>query len=537
MRRLLLLGLLPFACGLSAAPAPTPAPPPNFLFIAIDDLNTFNGFSVGEAGNFLQTIYPDPEVRAAVAARLTPNLDRLQRNAATFQRAYCHSALCGPSRTALLTGIPTHLSGYYQHARNFRTYPTLHDTVTLPQYLQAQGYFTAGLGKIFHKPVGNPAGTDANDWADARHSWTQWINHPTGCNGGTKSRYSPPDGLFSFGPSRLATAEAADYQLADFVARVLADGSATTTNTRGRGDGPVTLTLPADQPFFLAAGLFRPHLPFHAPREYFDRFPVDEMTGLNRAALDAIIADLDDIPRDGLRFADRGSGKMHALMERGRELEGAPGEIAAWRSMVQAYLACVSFADTCVGRIIQGYVASPRRDNTVIVLWSDHGYHLGDKYHVAKQALWEEANRCVLMIRDPRLPGSLDGQPRHQLTALTDLYPTLTDLAGLPTPDHIMGTSLRPLLQDAAAPELHSELLMTYQEGNHAIRTPTHTFARYRDGGVELYDDLTDPFQFTNLAGRPELAALQAELAARLTTLTAGAVPAPDREGRSNDAD
>ena len=513
----------------AVTPASTTSPPPNFLFVAIDDLNTFNGYSAEEPGNFLQVIYPDVAVRAQVVARLTPNLDRLAKNSAPFLRSYCHSALCGPSRTALLTGVPAHRSGYYNHTDQFRLYPTLQDAVTLPQLLKQNGYFTTGLGKIFHKSSGTVDGPLEDDWADARNSWTQWINRPTGCNGGTKSKYSPPDGgLMSFGPSRLKSEEAADYENADFAARLLLHGTAATPPGGRNRDGPTeTITLPENHPFFLAVGLFRPHLPFHAPQSFFDQFPTAEMSGLNRANLDAIIADLKDIPPDGMRFSDFGNGKMKTLMENARKIGGAEGEIAAWRELVQAYLACVSFADTCIGRIVEGYEKSPHYDNTVLVLWSDHGYHLGSKYHVAKQALWETANNTVLLLRDPRNPATLDGQPRRQIVGLTDLYPTIATLAGVTPPAHNMGTDLTPLLNDPSAPEVRSAYLMTYQEGNHAVRTATHSLMRYRDGGIELYDDLQDPHQLYNLAGQASYAQLQSTLIVTLDELTRGEILAP----------
>jgi arylsulfatase A-like enzyme len=148
---------------------------------------------------------------------------------------------------------------------------------------------------------------------------------------------------------------------------------------------------------------------------------------------------------------------------------------------------------------VAGLDASPHRDNTILILWSDHGYHLGSKYHIAKQALWEEANRTVMIIRDPRVPASCDGIPRRQIVSLNDLYPTVSSLAGLETPSNIVGESLLPLLNSADAAEVHASVLMTYLPGNHALRTPTHRYMRYRDGATELYDMLGDPTQHDNL--------------------------------------
>ena len=485
---------------------------PNFLFVAIDDLNDFAGYASEEPGNFLQVIYPDAQVRREVASRLTPNLDKLAARSAPFLRSYCPSALCGPSRTSLMTGTYPHQSGYYMHDRHFRTYDTLKDVVTLPQLLKQNGYFTTGLGKLFHTGSGTVGGPLKDDWADARNSWSQWVNHPIGCNGGQPSKYSPSDGgLLQFGPSRLTLEKSGDWFAADFAARLLQHGTAQTINVNpNTKEESQTVTLPTDQPFFLGCGLFRPHLPFYAPKNYFEKFPVDEMTGLNTDSLQAIIADLDDLTGDARRFSDMGSGKMKTLIENAVKVSGENDEakISAWREIVQAYLACVCFADSNIGRIVEGLDASPHRDNTILVLWSDHGYHLGSKYHIAKQALWEEANRTVLIIRDPRNPASCDGKPRRQIVSLNDLYPTISQLAGVAIPRTVVGESLLPLLNAADATEVHEAVLMTYQTGNHSLRTPSHRYSRYQDGAIELYDMTDDPSQLSNLAAKSPNAGL-----------------------------
>lgn len=491
---------------------------PNFLFIAVDDLNDFAGYAADEPGNFLQVIYPDKDVRAEVCKRLTPNLDRLARKSAPFVRAYCPSALCGPSRTSLMTGVAPYRSGYYGHSKHFRTYDTLKDAVTLPQRLKESGYFTTGLGKLFHKPTGNAKGPIKNDWADARYSWSVWLNHSTGCNGANFGKYSPPKGgNMVFGPSRLSTMETGDWMAADFAARLLENGRAQMKPAGRRGNvGPASVTLPEDQPFFLGCGLFRPHLPFVAPKAFFERFPTDEMTGLNQTTLAAILDDLDDLPSGAERFTDVRNGKMRVVVDHARSL-GEGEEIAGWRAMVQSYLACVCFADTCLGRLIEGYEKSPEYNNTVLFLWSDHGYHMGAKYHIAKQALWEEANRVQFIVHDPRNKACCNGKLRRQIVSLNDLYPTICELADTAVgPQAGMWRSITSLLDDADAPPVHEHLLMTYQEGNHSIRTATHKLNRYNDGTLELYDMIGDPSQRTNLAGDKRMNQIRKQL---LTTL------------------
>lgn len=476
---------------------------PNFLFVAVDDLNAFSRFAAEEPGNFLQTIYPDEQARSRIGERLTPNLDSFASKSAPFLRAYCPSALCGPSRTSLLKGVPPHVSGYYMHQRHFRLYDSLKNAVTLPQQLKASGYYTTGLGKIFHTPQGTVDGPLKDDWADARNSWSQWVNHPVGCGGGRPSKYSPPDGgLMQFGPSRLATEESEDWLAATFAAELLEQGTATTRSAGRKSRGEQQVRLPDNQPYFLACGLFRPHLPFFAPKEFFEKFPTEEMKGLNRESLDRIIADLEDLPAGAMRFSDYDRGKMRTVMDHARKLGGEEAEVEAWRAVVQSYLACVCYADTCLGRIFKGLDASPQKDNTVVLLWSDHGYHLGSKYHIAKQALWEEANRVQFIIRDPRNPASCDGQPRRQIVSLNDLYPTICGMAEVPLPANVIcGEDLAPLLDSQDAPEVHDVLLMTYMEGNHGLRSPQHRFMRYRDGSNEMYDMLQDPSQLENIAG------------------------------------
>lgn len=512
--------LLAFYCAMastqaqSVEPVPQPHKRPNFLFIAIDDLNDFAGYSAEEPGNFLQVIYPDAAVRSEVCRRLTPNLDKLAGSSAPFVRAYCASALCGPSRTSLMTGVSPRVSGYYNHTRHFRTYDSLKDAVTLPQRLKDSGYFTAGIGKLFHKPRGSVNGPIANDWADARHSWSVWLNHAIGCNGGQQGKYSPPDGgNMIFGPSSLPIEVSGDWMAANLTSKVLQYGEGTMKSYGRVGDdGPASIQLPDDRPFFLGCGLFRPHLPFFAPAEFFDRFPTDQMTGLNQKALAAIESDLADLPAFATTFHDFDAGKMRVLMDHAETLRGNE-DVATWRAMVQSYLACVAYADECLGRIMSGYEESPHKDNTVIVLWSDHGFHVGSKYHIAKQALWEEANRVQFIIHDPRTPSACDGKLRRQLVSLNDLYPTICEMAGTKVgPQVQVGRSIVSLINNASAPAVHDHLVMTYQEGNHSIRTATHKLIVYKDTTVELYDMQTDPRKLTNLAGQPQVKALQQQL-------------------------
>lgn len=519
------------AAALATSPSPA-APRPNFVMIAVDDLNYYTSAHLAQPDNFLRKIYPSDSTLASVGRRLTPNLQRLADQSMSFTRAYCASALCGPSRTSLLGGIPPHVSGYYQHNQHFRLNPKLQDVVTLPQYLKAHGYFTTGLGKVFHKQMPEERVGVRHDWPDSDFSWSQWVNRRVGANadqnsavnstpgsddeagGGavarTLSPYSPPDGLFSFGHSALTAADTFDFQNARFAAELLMRGTATIVDGYGQ---PATVTLPANQPFFLALGLFMPHLPWVVPPEFIARFPVDEMQ-IDDALVRWVTDDIADLPPGTAR---QWLGQdFDTLVKNGEALHGPGGVTHAWKAALQQYLGSIAFADHCLGQVIDALERSPQRANTVVLLWGDHGWNLGDKRRFRKQSLWEGANHTEFLWRDPAATAGHSGTRCEQLVSLQDIYPTIAARAGLPIPAHVHGRDLAPLLADAAAPDWENELLMTYNAGNHALRTATHRYIRYADGGRELYDLRADPFETTNLAGQPAHAAEEATLAARL---------------------
>lgn len=483
-----------------------PLPPPNFLFIAIDDLKTACGHMSEDRGQFLQQIYPDPERRAQVRAVLSPNIDRLAAEGVSFRRAYCASPACNPSRAALMTGVRPHVSGLDDNSGGafFRNVsPQLAGAVTLPQNLGAHGYFTAGCGKIYH---------GANhDAADSAISWTTWVSRPIGTADGAISPWCPasatPDHSMKWGRVNAALTTTHDYKNADFIAQIIENGSAAIWD-REYGTN-VTVSLPADQPFFLACGLFRPHLPFYAPGELLDLFPASEMT-ITRQMRDALSADVLDLPPTALNLiyakilagdVVTSNDRMAQVFEHGVSVDPADGDLKAWKDMISHYLASVALADRCVGRLLDAVENSPRRDNTVAILWSDHGYHLGEKLHVSKFALWDEAARVVFLIKDPRRPQSA-GIPCHRPVGLGDVYRTVCALAGAPLPpDQVAGRDLTPLLDDPRA-AWNVPALTTYQATNHnAVRMETLTYIRYNGNAneVELYETDLDPDEITNL--------------------------------------
>ncbi|HEY0946673.1 MAG TPA: sulfatase [Opitutaceae bacterium] len=547
-RLLRLLGLAPAASLLAvSAPdsPPAPAARPNILFVAVDDLNAYVSFLRDEPDNFLRKVYPDDALRAAVTRRLTPNLDRLAGQSLIFSRAYCPSPLCGPSRTALLTGVPPHISGYYQHRTLFRAQEALRDVATLPEYLKAGGYVSVGFGKVFHGPVQrrNPDGTMA-DWPDIERSWTQFLQRQIGPRGPggkvTRSPYSPGSGamaawdsgnlktdadtgggrkpdmdeLFSFGTIDLPAEQTFDYENAAFAAELLMKRRGTLADRSGQ---PVEINLPEDRPFFLACGLYAPHLPWVVPPEFFERVPLEEMA-IDDALVRWVEEDIRDLPPQALaEFIQQDWDKIKAL---GEQRDGPGGVKAAWRAALQAYLASIAYADHCLRPLVDAIEQHPARDHTIVVLWSDHGWNVGDKRRFRKHALWEGANHSVLLVRDPRLPASTRGAVCPVGVSLQDLYPTLVARAGLPRPEHVYGHDLTPLLE---SPEgaWDRPVLITYNPHNHAVRTATWSYLRYRDGGQELYDLARDPFEYHNLADDPMHADRLKEMDALLNRLLA----------------
>ena len=429
---------------LCAAPS-SAADKPNVLFIAVDDLNDWVGVLQGHP-------------QAA-----TPNLDRLSARGVLFTRCYCAAPACNPSRVALMTGIRPSTSGVYQNSDPWRK--ALPDAVTLPQHFMAHGYAALGAGKIYHGRFPDPP------------SWNEYFPSKTKQRPGDPvPAHRPANGIpktahFDWGPLQVADDQMGDTQVADWV-----------IDQVGRNH---------DKPFFLACGMFRPHLPWYVPQEYFDRFPLDQIQ-LPRTAPN----DLEDIPPAGIRMA-RPKGDHAAVVKHSQ-----------WRRAVQGYLASISFADAQIGRVIHALDQSPHAHNTIVVLWTDHGWHLGEKRHWRKFALWEEATRTPLIVVAPGVDAGRCDRPVN----LIDIYPTLVDLCGLTGRQALEGRSLRPLLADPTA-DWSYPALTTHGRNNHALRSQRYRYIRYADGSEELYDHSVDPMEWNNVAGDPNHADTKRKLA------------------------
>jgi len=442
------------ACGQSSEPGPAEAGAggrarPNVLFLVVDDLNTWVG------------CMDRPAVR-------TPNIDRLARRGVLFTRAYAAAPSCNPSRTAFLTGVPPHVSGVYYNNQDWRPkIAGIAGAATLPEHFKANGYRSVGAGKIFHKFFEHDA------------AWDEFF-------GGGTTPLPAPESRPLFGLAGLERLEWAPMQAPEEEMR----DSRVATWAAER----LAAAADEDQPLFLAAGIFRPHLPWIVPQADLDRYPI-EAVELPKVPE----GDLDDLPASGRAYAD--TALQHAVVQHGK-----------WKELVRAYQASITFADRCVGRILDALDASGRADDTIVVLASDHGWHLGEKQHWRKFALWERTLRVPLVVVAPGITpaGAVCDRP----VGLMDLYPTLIDLCGLPARD-VEGDSLRPLLEDPAAAWPHV-VLSTHSPGNYSACDGRYRYIRYADGGEELYDHHADPDEWVNLAGAAEHARRKAQLAVHL---------------------
>jgi arylsulfatase A-like enzyme len=411
-------------------------------------------------------------------------MDGLARRGTLFANAHCQAPLCNPSRTSFLTGLRPSTTGVYALNVWVRDAPRWRDVVTLPQHFAANGYRTLTTGKVFHDayppPPGRKDGTEFDVW---------------GYHGGHGPR--PPQKfvatpanipLMDWGIFPDRDEEQQDWKVADWAIDRLRPES--------QGAGP----------FFLSVGFRRPHVPCYAPKRWFDLYPED---GLILPPLRA------DDRADTPRF----SWYLHWRLPEPRLkwLQDAH----QWEALVRAYLASISFVDSQVGRVLEALEAAGLAERTVVVLLSDHGWHLGEKGISGKNTLWERSTRVPLIIAGPGVrAGGVCGRPAE----LLDVYPTLNELCGLPPRTENEGHSLVPQLRDPSAPRSWPAIT-TQGPGNHAVRTERFRFICYADGSEELYDLASDPNEWTNLAADPAHAATKHELARWLPAESATPLP------------
>lgn len=433
---------------------------PNVLFIAMDDLNDW----IGCLGGHPQT--------------KTPNLDRLAASGVLFRNAYCPAASCNPSRTAIFSGLPPHRSGLYRNQQTMRE--VLPQAELLPRYFSRHGYWSAGSGKLLHYVIDPP-------------SWDDYFPD--------KAKNDPFPRTFypKERPVSLPRGGPWQYVETDWAALEV-------TDEEFGGDWLVTqwigeqLSREHEKPFFLACGIYRPHEPWFVPKAYFEPFQLETIQ-LPPGYLET---DLDDVPAEGQRIA------------RNRYFEHIK-QHGQWKKGIQAYLASIHFADAMLGRVFDALEKSPQRDHTIVVLWSDHGWHLGEKEHWQKFTGWRVGTRVPLIIRVPEgapgLPeGTRAGGVCDRAVSLVDLFGTLTELCGLPPNPDITKRSLTPLLSSPKADWPHAALTHLDNPQNYAISTEHWRYLHYHDGAEELYDIASDPHEWENLASQPEHAGKLSEM-------------------------
>jgi len=369
--------------------------------------------------------------------------------------------VCNPSRAALMSGLRPGSSGVYENNHDFTKYiPT---DITLTTQFRKAGYYVCGAGKIYHGSVHRPEEWDDYGGRGDRKSEDKIVRGP-----------AVSAGRLDITPLDCRDEDMPDYHCVSY--------------------GLQQLSQPRDKPLFVAVGIVKPHLPWSVPRKYYEMFPLEKIE-LPPYRED----DLDDLPPAGVRMA-KPEGDHAAILAEG---------VTSWKKAVQAYLATISFCDAMVGRLMDGFDKSPYRENTIVCFWSDHGWHLGEKHHWRKFALWEEAARAPMIWV---VPGLTKANARcDRAVDFMSIYPTLCDLCGIAVPSHVQGVSLRPLLKDPAAP-WPSPAVTTYRYMNHTVRSEQWRYIRYADGGEELYDEARDPYEWKNLAGQSDAAAKKAEL-------------------------
>jgi arylsulfatase A-like enzyme len=446
MIRVLLLVSIAFSVLQSTAAEPTASSKPNVLFIAVDDLNHWVGYTKR-----------NKQTR-------TPNIDRLSKMGVSFTRADCVAPLCNPSRAALMTGLRPSTTAVYENSDNWKK--AIPEGRGLSLTFKNAGYFVAGAGKIYH----------GNTYYEGE--WDEYFKKQGSDEDEHGKGVGKMEGFTIPVKHNLKDEDLSDWHITDYCIDQLGKKH--------------------DRPFFLACGLHKPHLPWVVPQKYYDMFPLESIELPPHKE-----NDLDDVPPAGVRMA-KASGDHKTVLENNR-----------WKAAVQSYLASVAYTDMNIGRLLDAFEKSAYKDNTIIVFWGDHGWHLGEKSHWRKFALWEEAVRAPFIWSVPGMTkgGTLCERPVDFMS----IYPTLCDLAGIPTPQHVEGNSIKSLLANPKA-EWTAPSVCTFGAGNHTARTEKWRYIRYADGGEELYDHTKDPYEWTNLAKDPQYSSVKAELAKAFPT-------------------
>ena len=463
---LIIVGVVLWGSGfLEAAAIPQQ---PNILFISVDDLN-----------NWIEPLGGHRQAK-------TPNLLKFSEQSVNFTNAYCASPSCNPSRTALMTGKHPYVTGLYKNPQIWRH--VLPNEVTLGEYFKQAGYWVGGAGKIFHNNMPDPRSW--NDYYPSKIKHMPEYYLPA-YDPVSKSKYftktdneireDDPKGVtfnmpvfkkmyiaFDFKELPFKTEETGDYSSVKWVCD--------------------QLEKKHKKPFFLACGLYRPHLPWYVPEEFYKKFPLEsvQLPEINKH-------DLDDLPDTARTIAVR-AGNYHKHVT----------EAGLWKKAVQGYLASINYADELVGQLLNTLAESDYADNTIVVIFSDHGWQLGEKQHWRKFALWQNVINTVLMVKVPKgtagLPsGTQNGTACHRNVSLVDIFPTLTELCRLDPKDGITGNSLAPLLRDPSV-KWDYPVITSLGDNHYSIVKDHWHYINYDGSEEELYNLKKDPQEWHNLA-------------------------------------
>lgn len=419
----------------------------------------------------------------------TPNLSAFADQSVLFKNAYCASPSCNPSRTALLTGKYPFETGLYNNPQIWRH--VLPNETTLMEYFKQAGYWTGGAGKIFHNNMPDPRSWDEYFPDKIQHFPYYYLPDIDSITGkkifrkqDNEIREDNPKGItfnmshekgmyiaFDWSPLPYQKDETGDYSSVNWAIN--------------------QLNKKHDNPFFLACGLYRPHLPWYVPREYYDKFPLEEIQ-----LPEVLPNDIDDLPNIGELKARRNYHKK--VLEAGQ-----------WKNAVQGYLASINYADDLVGELLSALKNSKYANNTIVVIFSDHGWQLGEKEHWRKFALWEDVINSVLIVKPP---GNRKGVVCTKNVSLVDIFPTLTDLCGLKKKEGISGNSLVPLMKNPYDNEWDKAVVTMLGDKHFSIRKEMWHYIIYGGKEIELYNLEDDPNEWENLANKPESAEILKEL-------------------------
>lgn len=441
---------------------------PNILFIAVDDLNNWVGCLEGH-----------PQTR-------TPNIDKLASQGVLFTNAHCQAPICGPSRASIMTGLYPATSGNYLQLNDAdikKPNEATQNAIFLPDYFEQFGYKTMGVGKLFHNGDGAKVFEEyggvfekMGPKPEKRFNYDpDWFDDRIG---GTQTDWGPYPETDSLMP---------DYKYAAWAVE--------------------KLDQKHQKPFFLAVGFVRPHVPWYVPQKWFDKFPSEEMITPPYNA-----DDLDDVPELGQRVNEA------PMMPTTEWLI----ETNQWKDVIQAYLACINFVDAQIGKVLDALEKSEFSENTIVVLWSDHGYHLGEKNRFAKQSLWNRDTRTVLIYR---IPDSGQNKICRKPVQLLDIYPTLVELCGLPANQQNQGHSNVSLLKNPLLKNWNHPALSFYGKNNTAVTGNQYRLIQYEDSSQEFYDLYSDPYEWNNLAGKEKYAEIIKKMQTFIPKKQAGLSP------------